>query len=395
MERVRYRLERQAAEASLQPSRVTLRGSLTLGELLSEIERQSGNRLRTSRLPSRLLRRRTTVDFNREPFWLVMEPLSNAAGFSWRLARAERTDGAGRSAGDAGLGKKSGLQSPAPTGGRQLDLFVPATERPAERSDCVGAFRVAAAAEEATALDAQRLLAIQMRIEPEPRLRAIALIYAEKDFRVRSAEGVLLRPFSPKARSELPLGDGRRRLLFVASRNQKLRSVSLDGRVTVQVAAGQRLFRFRPLKQCVGQSVRRGGARVTVTDVRFRQRTDAEDGPAGEATVRIALVYDRGGPAFESYRTWMFHNRVWLERPDGSRVPPWGGFDTTRQADGAVGIAYRFRGDVDLLTEARFVYEAPTFVLDVPVAFRIEGLSLPTVDRTDAAGQAVEGPMPF
>ena len=31
---------------------------------------------------------------------------------------------------------------------------------------------------------------------------------------------------------------------------------------------------------------------------------------AGAVRIEISLVYDQGGPAFESYRTWMYHNEA-------------------------------------------------------------------------------------
>ena len=50
----------------------------------------------------------------------------------------------------------------------------------------------------------------------------------------------------------------------------------------------------------------------------------------------MSIAYDAGGPEFESHRTWIYHNEVYLEAPDGQRFPVNDGFDTTAQADGGV-----------------------------------------------------------
>ena len=86
------------------------------------------------------------------------------------------------------------------------------------------------------------------------------------------------------------------------------------------------------------------------------------------------MTYDTGGPAFESHRSWILHNEVYLEDPAGKRVPLNGGSETTQQGDGSLGIEYRFVDLPDPLPEYTFVYVAPTLIVDVPIEFEIQSV---------------------
>ena len=55
-------------------------------------------------------------------------------------------------------------------------------------------------------------------------------------------------------------------------------------------------------------------------------------------TVQIAVSYETGGPAFESHRTWIYHNRVYLETKTGTRIERSKSFTTELQADGGVAV---------------------------------------------------------
>src|SRR5262249_22720000 len=89
---------------------------------------------------------------------------------------------------------------------------------------------------------------------------------------------------------------------------------------------------------------------------------EAESGKQS-ASVKITVSYETGGPAFESHRTWVYHNAAWLE--DGERRVPFSDFDTLLQGDGSVQLEYHF-SDLPRRDGLKFVYEAPTLLLDVP-----------------------------
>src|SRR5258708_3377117 len=90
--------------------------------------------------------------------------------------------------------------------------------------------------------------------------------------------------------------------------------------------------------------------------------------------IKIAVSYDTGGPAFETHRSWMLHNAVYLEDAAGKRFLLNGGSETTQQGTEGLGITYRFAGLPDPLPEYSFVYVAPTMIVDVPIEFELKGV---------------------
>ena len=95
--------------------------------------------------------------------------------------------------------------------------------------------------------------------------------------------------------------------------------------------------------------------------------------------LKLLVAYDTGGPAFESHRSWIFHNTAYLEAKDGQQFPLNGGFDISSQGNGMVGVVYRFEDIPGPLNEYSLVYVAPTLLIEVPVEF-----DFPAVPVSDA-----------
>jgi hypothetical protein len=122
--------------------------------------------------------------------------------------------------------------------------------------------------------------------------------------------------------------------------------------------------------------LRHGGVSVTL------KRSALSAGADGKRVLsaRLAVAYDAGGPEFESHRTWIYHNDVRLESPDGTIDTPDGGFDVTQQSNGGVEVEYLFSDLPDRpLRDWHLVYVAPTLLIDVPVDFAFE--NVPVVVR--------------
>jgi hypothetical protein len=140
-------------------------------------------------------------------------------------------------------------------------------------------------------------------------------------------------------------------------------------------AAGNEQIRFTDLaraQEARGENVarRRGGVTVTLN----RVREDRAPPGKHKAHLQVGVAYDTGGPAFESHRTWILHNEVFLEDRSGRRLRLSGGSETTQQGDGSVGIEYHFVDLPDPISEYAFVYVAPTLIVDVPVEFEIQSV---------------------
>jgi hypothetical protein len=160
-------------------------------------------------------------------------------------------------------------------------------------------------------------------------------------------------------------------VLFGARENDPPGPLTINGRLSVHVAAAPAEVRFDDLSGKRVIYLRRGGVSVSLK----RSKLSADAGGNRMLTARLAIAYDTGGPEFESHRTWIYHNDVRLESPDGTAYAPDGGFDVTQQSNGGVEVDYRFSGLPDrVLREWQLIYVAPTLLIDVPVELTFENV---------------------
>jgi len=368
--RIRFELERIAARDSVLPSHVTLDRETTIGDALTEITRQTGNRLDGRSLGEDQLQQRVEFDMSSSLFWKVLDDL--AARHQWRYEFDATVRGLKLS--PAALGSRSSDVAVSYAGAFRVEaLPVERIQRGAGRAKDKKAAEKAAPGDD--------LLRVTLLIMPEPRLRPLFLQFATSEILARAEGMTNLNPFSPEANLELALGEGTGaspiHLDYLIPKNKASAVVGLKGKLRCTTAAGNELIRFTDLDKARdggggGTNIarRRGGVTVTLQRVRITPSSPGKQ----EARVQIAVTYDTGGPAFESHRSWILHNEVFLEDPAGKRVRLNGGSDTTQQGDGSLGIEYRFIDLPDPVPKYTFVYVAPTLIVDVPIDFEIQSV---------------------
>jgi hypothetical protein len=344
VQRLRIQLQQQAARESARPSRVRLGGAHSLEAFAAEVTRQTGNSLRLA------------ADLPESATSALEWTLENATFWEAVDAMSERWDVA-----VAPLPERNGLMVTKRTGDRS------------EKSVCrAGVLRaeVASVSRQSVEGDASRVLVrMEGALAFEPRLRPLFVHFRAGDFTAET-KGKPLAAWNPQARYELPTAGGTTvRWDFVAPAEEEVATVSLRGKLLVQLAAATEAIRFDRLTARTEVLRRRGGVTVRLHESRF---TEEDDG-VRTATVRITVSYDAGGPAFESHRTWVYHNAAWLE--DAGRRYPVGDFDALLQTDGSVQLEYRFR-NVPAAESLAFVYEAPTLLLDVPFEVEFRDLTV-------------------
>lgn len=348
--RVRVALEKIRAFESIRPAQATLRGTMTLQAALVELSRQTGNAIDLRGVEPARLAAEVNLDLEQVPFWQALDLLV----------------------------RRGDLQFASESDTRTLALAAADPRQPlAAAIAYAGAFRIAVPSAELGPLPgdgASHKLRIRLELRAEPRLRPLFARIAGGDFAATVA-GKELEPISPDARLELPLASGARPLAthldFRSPAADKPEFVSLRGKLTVQTAAAVEEFSFGPLGRTQPVSRRSGGVTVTLEDAQFRRiETGRHD-----LAVDVTVSYDAGGPAFESHRTWVFHNDAFLvaegaepRRPDE--------FETLQQADGGVRLAYRFRELTGTPDSYRFVYAAPTLLVNVPVEFELKRIGV-------------------
>lgn len=357
--RIRVALERRKARDSVRPARVTLQMERPLEELVEQIVAQTGNRLDVSALPASVRKEPMEVDHRGRSFWSALDDLARRAKFRYRYDAVA-----------------------------DVLRLTPAAETAAAGElavDRSGPYRVSAVSAGLRPLvgdDEHRLLRVRLRFLAEPRLRPLFLKYAAERVTAETPAGRRLEPFTPGANRELPFGEGGRELEldanFKVSKSLDFETFTLRGKISIHTAAGSERIEFAPLDE-EGTARRRGGVAVTLQRVRFAKSDDG----GRRARIRIAVSYDAGGPAFESHRTWIFHNAVFLETKAGQRIEPTGPFTTDLQADGAVAVEYTFADLGASAGDYRFVYVAPTLLIDVPVEFELEKIPVSSGGQKD------------
>jgi len=359
---IRLRLERDAALASLTPSRVTLKGQYSLRSVLTQITGQTGNEFDTRNLDDRLLERPITVDFHLRSFWSACDAIVTQLGLAYG-------------------------SSP----GRRLEV-VPATHDPEAHPlavDDEGTFRVAVTSASIRPSAVSRsgyALRVSWSLRAEPRLRPLFAAIGGHDMHAHMADAKLtppgatqaairvLRPISPAAQLELSMNEGQEPLRLgtdfeVPADPAVAPQIDFDGSFAVEMAAGPKQFVFENLA-AVDQAPQRAGS-VTV---RLRHVDFPAKGSPGDARVEISVVYDQRGPAFESYRTWIYHNELWLETKDGRGLRPRPRVATQAQDDGGIAVEYNFANVAGSPADFRAVYVAPTLITQSPMQFQLRNI---------------------
>lgn len=344
--RIRIQLERRAARESALASRVSLDGEHTVHHLLRELYAQTRNRIGLAPQVADRGTRSLTVHWEQTPFWEAVDDLARQLDLHPEF--------------DAAQGQVL-LQS-ADSNVREL-----AVQRR-------GPFRFAVLAAQVRPIvgdDDHRLLRITGRLALEPRLRPLFVHFAAADLGVDG-----LAPWNRNARYELPLGDAGRaapvQFDFVLPAKDRRATLDLRGKLQVHLAAATEHIRFDQTALAAGTIRRRGGVSVRLREVAF----DQQPGEPLRAEIKVLVGYDTGGPAFESYRTWVFHNAASLESsvPGGPGRVTYSEFDTSLQSNGAIGVDYRWDRLTGPASQYEFVYEAPTLLLDLPLDLDVRAI---------------------
>ena len=351
--RVRQGLEQDLAHEATQPTRLALRGRHSIADWALEITRQTGNRILLDDLPVEQQRREFSCERPSGDFWPEFESWVQLAGLDWRH--------------DA---EQVALRLMPLDANRVGPLQV----------SHVGAHRLALETATWRSRDGQApLLRLRLLVISEPRLRHLLFQWRHMDqsvHRVGAAEGEDFPLFSPEGRFELPPAGGHAhvQLDVIPPVAVPAGKWQWQGELRTTVAPLNLPARFDNLNHLAESGSaerpqrRRGGVLVTLEEVVLRPESDDTQ----MATIRIAVNYNRGGPEFESHRAWLLHNDAWLETGTGQRVTRESISDPTFQANGAVGMSYRFGQLSKPWTSDTFVYSVPALIIDLPVRFTLD-----------------------
>jgi hypothetical protein len=344
LKRLRIQLEKRQGRLSTTASHVTLQGNLPLNEILRGITDQTENQFDSSALPASLLESNVEIDFQKTPFWKAVDHLCKGLRLRHHLEK-----------------KMEALQLLPADGEASTEIAV----------TYAGPFRVAVTSIKQR--HEENDVRVGFVITGEPRIRSLFLTYQGRNWSIQAPPDQVFPIRSPASVLDLPLADGGRRIQFsidFVDTDKPIDKISLDGKFTVTSVVGNQQIRFRDLERGGGVARRRGGISVLLN------KATATKTPAGTYDARIdaAVVYDAQGPAFESHRTWINHNHVYLETAEGKRIDFSGNQRTSISRTGAVLMEYPFPNLEHPLSEYEFVYVAPTLIVEIPATIHFADL---------------------
>lgn len=349
--RIRPQLERRAARESAAPSQVSLNAQLTVREILEQIQRQTRNRVSLADPTDPISERRLTVKWEKALFWECLDELCRKCDVEWQFAS------------DLAAIRIAPRRKNRPT-----PLAVQGT----------GPFRLSVTGAEVRDVVGnakERVLRVSGHLSIEPRLRPLLLTMDAKNMNTVTDTDQLLSAWNPDAKYEFPVSSGGRdfpvQCDFLLPVGIDAKTVAVRARFDCIIAASTEPVVFDQKSLTPGTIRRRGGVTVRLRKASFH----SEDPDAPAAEIGVTVSYDVGGPAFESHRSWIFHNAAYLESKAKVRTD-FTDFEISQQADGAVAVDYRFRKLDAPAEQVVFVYEAPTLIISAPVAIDLDGIPI-------------------
>ena len=348
LRRIRLVLERRRAEATVEPSRVTLTAEkLPLSEVLAAIEKQTGNAVLDyrERLGQQTSDPELTLKFDKTPFWTALDEVLEAA----EMTIYPYPDEAGVAIVNRGTDETSD-QAP-----RQV----------------VGPFRLAANEIVARRQFREGGHSCQLALEVswEPRLQPIVLTQDTGKLEIEADTGPLeLDAVDSEIQVTVGAGEMIKEMrLPITPPERKSQSIKrLKGKLNVVVPGQVETFLFGNLRADKIPEQRKGGVTVYLDRVRKVNAAAWE--------VRVRVKFDETAGAFQSHLNWMLDNVAGLQSPD-EELRNWDTSETTLRTDNEFGIAYLFV--VEDIAKYKLVYKTPVLILEVPIEYEIKDIPLP------------------
>lgn len=348
--RVRRALESSAAELSLAPTRVTLKGPLKLSEALAAIEKQTGNRLVDYREEFNQQRREFTIEgeIRDKPFWEALDTVLDQAELTTYAFSGEHAAAAivARGEGETARAKR-GVYS-------GLFRFEP--------------LRVEAVRDIVN--PSNHALRLFLDIAWEPRLQPILVSQSLEALQATTDTGEDLPIDGREGEIEIPVdGDSSATEMYIPlelpGRNVN-KIGSIKGKLEVLAPGRVETFEFVDIEKAKSVEQRRAAATVTLDQVRQNQEL---------YEVRMRIKFQAAANALESHRVWIYQNPAVLVSPGGEKIDNVG-MEATLQEEDQVGVSYQFVAP-DGIKGFKFRYTTPVSIVKFPVEYELKNIELP------------------
>ncbi|WP_231617755.1 hypothetical protein [Novipirellula aureliae] len=211
-------------------------------------------------------------------------------------------------------------------------------------------------------------LNLGLEISWEPRLTPIGLSIPIPLLRGKLDDGATLKPQQSANTIEISTGGEIAQSEFFlpmqlpAGQPEKI--ANLSGVIKALLPGKRETFEL---------SLRETGAKEKIDSMEVMIESVRKNGPLHE--IRVGVQLEDAGRSLESHRQWIFENRAFVRRADGSKAEHLG-YEVYRQSSAGVGIGYLF--DLgDSVSDSTFIYESPTAVVENEVSFLLQDIPLP------------------
>lgn len=356
VERVRSALVEKELNVNLGPSKVTIKGeAIRLSEAIKTLQAQSGNIITDLREANgaEATNPALELDIVDKPFYEAFDIIAAKAGITFSPYT-----------GDGTLGIMAGGMMEAtpdkPAMGKPLLVYSGPFRIQFKQLAIVKDFGAPNGSATAT-----------FDVMWEPRLRPMLLALKNEELKIVDDQGKEVKPQVNEEESETGLRAGNCSAevnlnLIAPERAAKVLS-TLKVKGSVSVPAGMKLFKF-PKLDATNVTQKQGDISVTLESTEVDEQT---------WKVALEVSYPEGGEAFDSYRQGLFNNRLWLQKPDGTRFEHNGGYNNTGGNNGKISFEYMFVDAPGKPGDHMLVYESPAKIVVIPLEFEFKDVPLP------------------
>ena len=342
IDRIRNTLERVMIDETSQPSRVTLKGTMTAAAAFSAIAQQTGNQF----LEIEDRAQEIELNLNEVTFWEAVDTVCDQA-------KLTIDDYGGR--------------------GEALQVIARSENAPDRKSNATykSIFRLSPARVslarnlENPDFDAFR---VTMRVAWEPRLKPINLSVPFDSLVVKDDVGEIVEPLRAEGTVGTSVGEepSLEITLPLELPDPIAESIRVSGKVQAVVAGGIETFEFKNIENPRKQKIERGQVVVELEGMAKNQDLYG---------ARIRVRFEDSANSLESHRGWIYSNEAYLLDSEGRKVEALG-MEMYRQRASDIGLSYLF--DLQELPDGMtLIYRSPAAIVTLPVEFDLEKIVLP------------------
>lgn len=348
--RIRNSLEKRTTVKSAEAATLSLSGNMSFAEILSEINKQTGNEILDFRnrfgQPDDSLR--LDVNFNNEPFWKVTDSILDQSGLTVYNFSGE-------------LRKLAVVSKP------------PGDRDRSGNGDYSGPFRI-----EATELFAQRNLrnpaneGMRIRVEVlwEPRLAPLLIRQPYDNITITADDGNELATTAGQGTAEIPVQSTVAGVDIIVPIELPDRSAtkikSLTGTFYALLPGQEVQFEFDELEGARNVVKQQSGVSVTLD--RITKNRDIYE-------IRIRVKLSDSSEEMQTHLDWAASNVVRLISNEGKRIED-PNFERYLERENEIGFAYLFPLEDDIKNYKLF-YKTPASMIEVPVEYELTDIDLP------------------